>query len=250
MTWWRYLDNEMITWQDICMGWQDNWDYWMIGVHSKWHKGMIEKMYDCGKGMTSWIKWGLIGMKDHAATQMPMAGRVSRLNSDITWNWYAIGDLMCVSPALQDDRMIVMAGRLGWRDVWEEIIPKDWDKGISELMGWLKWWDIRIMEEWRADGDVLYCSAYLVFWWVLRLERGDLQIPQVCIHHLLSSRFFCIIGLDDGCLQVYNWYSDQLQCEIEAHSPGQVTGLMCDPENQYIISAGKCSQLSTLDAEM
>ncbi|XP_073536213.1 WD repeat-containing protein 97 isoform X2 [Phyllobates terribilis] len=51
-------------------------------------------------------------------------------------------------------------------------------------------------------------------------------------------RFFCIIGSDDGRLQVYNLYSDQLQCDTEAHSPGRVTGLMSIPEKQYIISAG------------
>ncbi|KAM4029639.1 WD repeat-containing protein 97 isoform 1-T1 [Anomaloglossus baeobatrachus] len=51
-------------------------------------------------------------------------------------------------------------------------------------------------------------------------------------------RLFCIVGLDDGHLRVYNWHSDQLQCDTDAHNPGQVTCLMSSPEKQYIISAG------------
>ncbi|XP_075704684.1 WD repeat-containing protein 97 isoform X2 [Rhinoderma darwinii] len=51
-------------------------------------------------------------------------------------------------------------------------------------------------------------------------------------------RFFCIIGFDDGSLQVYDWSSNQLQGETEAHSPGQVTCLMSNPENHHIVSAG------------
>ncbi|XP_056409783.1 WD repeat-containing protein 97 [Hyla sarda] len=51
-------------------------------------------------------------------------------------------------------------------------------------------------------------------------------------------RFFCLIGLEDGRLQVYTRCSDQLQCEVAAHIPGQVNCLMSDPENNYVISAG------------
>ncbi|XP_044128915.1 WD repeat-containing protein 97, partial [Bufo gargarizans] len=51
-------------------------------------------------------------------------------------------------------------------------------------------------------------------------------------------RFFCIIGYDDGNLRVYNGYSNLLQCEIEAHNPGQVTCLMSIPGNHTIVSAG------------
>ncbi|XP_066434200.1 WD repeat-containing protein 97 isoform X2 [Eleutherodactylus coqui] len=59
--------------------------------------------------------------------------------------------------------------------------------------------------------------------------------------HLLNmekQRLFCMIGLSDGSLQVYNWYSNQPQYETKAHSPGKVTCLMSNPENHYIISAG------------
>ncbi|KAM3910182.1 WD repeat-containing protein 97 [Leptodactylus fuscus] len=51
-------------------------------------------------------------------------------------------------------------------------------------------------------------------------------------------RLFYIIGSDDGHLRVYNWSSDTVQCESEAHSPGRVTHLMSIPEKNSIITAG------------
>ncbi|KAG8537295.1 hypothetical protein GDO81_024762, partial [Engystomops pustulosus] len=68
--------------------------------------------------------------------------------------------------------------------------------------------------------------------WATGQQDGEDQVS-----YKRKSRLFCIIGLDNGSLQVYRWLSDQPQCEIEAH-PGHVTHLMSIPEQHYIVSAG------------
>ncbi|KAM5140398.1 WD repeat-containing protein 97 [Mantella aurantiaca] len=67
-------------------------------------------------------------------------------------------------------------------------------------------------------------------------QQGDKESPGT--DKSMKNSFFPIIGSDDGILRVCDWYSFKPLCQTKAHSPSQVTSIICDPKNNYIISAG------------